>query len=294
MNISLEYYKIFYYTAQCRSISAAAQQLSISQPAVSQGIRQLEKQLGTQLFIRTPKGVRLTSEGDMLFAYVSRGYESIQAGEHKLMQMLNMNMGEVRIGASDMTLQFFLLPYLEQFHEQFPKIKVSVTNGPTPETLRYLKEGKIDFGVVSTPFSVPRNLQAATVKTIQDVFIAGPRFAHLKEKVLHFKELEELPIICLEKSTSTRSYIDGQLAGYGVVLHPEFELATSDMIVQFAIRNLGIGYVMEEFARPHMEQHDLFSLTFCDALPPRHFCIVTENHVPVSTAARRLLEILGT
>ena len=89
MNISLEYYKIFYYTAQCRSISAAAQQLSISQPAVSQGIRQLEKQLGTQLFIRTPKGVRLTSEGDMLFAYVSRGYESIQAGEHKLMQMLN-------------------------------------------------------------------------------------------------------------------------------------------------------------------------------------------------------------
>ena len=58
-----------------------------------------------------------------------------------------------RIGASDMTLQFFLLPYLEQFHKEYPRIKVTVTNAPTPETIRCLEEGKIDFGVVTTPFS---------------------------------------------------------------------------------------------------------------------------------------------
>lgn len=53
-----------------------------------------------------------------------------------LKRMLDMDMGEVRIGASDMTLQFFLLPYLEQFHKEYPRIKVTVTNAPTPETIR--------------------------------------------------------------------------------------------------------------------------------------------------------------
>ena len=98
MNISLEYYKIFYHVAQCKSITLAAQKLSISQPAVSQGVRQLETILGTRLFVRTPKGVRLTAEGEVLYSYVSRGYESILAGEAKVRQMLNMNMGEIRIG----------------------------------------------------------------------------------------------------------------------------------------------------------------------------------------------------
>ncbi|MCB5712350.1 LysR family transcriptional regulator [Lactonifactor longoviformis] len=291
MNISLEYYKIFYHVAQCKSITLAAQKLSISQPAVSQGVRQLETILGTRLFVRTPKGVRLTAEGEVLYSYVSRGYESILAGEAKVRQMLNMNMGEIRIGASDMTLQFYLLPYLEQFHERFPKIKVSVTNAPTPETLRYLREGKIDFGVVSTPLSAPKEIQITAVKEIQDLFVAGPRFSHLKGRILHYKALEDLPIICLEKSTSTRSFIDQELASHNVVLQPEFELATSDMIVQFAIRNLGIGYVMKEFAQSQLKSGELFPLAFHEKPPQRHFCIVTEKKVPLSTAAQKLLEI---
>lgn len=69
-----------------------------------------------------------------------------------LRRMKDLETGEIRIGASDMTLQFYLLPYLEQFHEQYPNIKVTVSNGPTPETLEALYQGHIDFGIVSTPF----------------------------------------------------------------------------------------------------------------------------------------------
>ena len=71
----------------------------------------------------------------MLYSYVARGYEYIQNGEEKLMQMLNLSTGEIRIGASDMSLQYYLLPYLEQFHEKYPKIKITVSNATTPETL---------------------------------------------------------------------------------------------------------------------------------------------------------------
>ena len=143
----LEYYKVFYYAARRQSLTAAAKELSISQPAVSQTIRLLEEELGAKLFIRASRGIRLTSEGELLYTYVAQAIDRLENGEKKLRQMLDLELGEVHIGASDMTLQFYLLPYLESFHERYPKIKVNVTNAPTPETLKLLEEGKIDFGV---------------------------------------------------------------------------------------------------------------------------------------------------
>ena len=138
MNVNFEYYKVFYHVCACGSLTAAAQELCISQPAVSQAVRQLEKEAGTKLFFRTSKGVQLTREGELLYHYVKPGVEELLEGGKMLERMLNMDVGEVRIGASDMTLQFYLLPYLEQFHREYPKIKVNVTNAPTPETIKSL------------------------------------------------------------------------------------------------------------------------------------------------------------
>ena len=121
LQTNLEYYKVFYFVALEGSITAAAEKLSISQPAVSQSLKQLETSLGTRLFVRVSKGVRLTKEGELLLAYIKSGYEQIELGEQMLHKMLNLDMGEIRIGASDMTLQFFLLPFLEKFHELYLK-----------------------------------------------------------------------------------------------------------------------------------------------------------------------------
>ncbi len=142
MIASLEYFKAFYYTARYGSVTGAAAELSLSQPAVSQSIRQLERSLGVELFYRAARGVQLTAEGQVLYSYVEKGYEQIEQGVEKVRQMQNLELGEVRIGASDMTLQFYLLPFLEKFHEQYPQIKVMVSNAPTPETLGLLREGR--------------------------------------------------------------------------------------------------------------------------------------------------------
>lgn len=292
MNIDLEYYRIFYYVAKAGSFTQAGEELCISQPAVSQAIKLLETSLGSKLFVRIPKGVRLTPEGEVLFNYVQRGYEYILMGEAKFQKMLDLENGEIRIGASDMTLQFFLLPYLESFHERFPKIKIMVSNAPTPDTLDYLYEGKIDFGIVSEPFEAKPEIEITRVKEIQDIFVAGNRFQHLKEQVLKFKALEELPTICLEHNTSSRRFMDEFLLSKDVVLKPEFELAMSDIIVKFAGRNLGIGCVVKEFAKEAIESGELFELKFEQEFPRRHFCIITGNHNPISTAAKELLSMM--
>lgn len=293
MIANLEYYKVFYYVAKTGSLTHAAGLLSISQPAVSQSIRLLEEQVGTKLFCRVSRGVRLTAEGELLYSYVSKGYEQIETGEQKLKQMMNLELGEIHIGASDMTLQFYLLPFLELFHEKYPDIKVVVSNAPTPETLQNLHTGQIDFGIVSTPFETPKDMHTMAVRSIEDIFVCGRRFISYKNKTLDLSELEKLPIIYLERNTSTRSYMDRFLSDNGVHIQPEFELATSDMIVQFALRNLGVGCVVRDFALPHLQSGRLFELRFNKIIPKREFCIVTDSKNPMSAAAKNLLDIIN-
>lgn len=293
MNINLEYYKIFFHVANVGSFTKAGEQLCISQPAVSQSIRLLERDLGSRLFIRIPKGVKLTPEGEVLYTYIKRGYEYILLGEEQFRKMLDLETGEIRIGASDMTLQFYLLPFLEKFHERFPGIKVRVTNAPTPETLEHLRLGRIDFGVVSEPFETKQDIEVINIREIQDVFVAGNRFDKLKDKLLDYSALEELPIICLEHNTSSRTYIDAFLQANKVVLQPEFELAMSDIIVKFTQRNLGIGCVVKDFASDLLKKGDLFELKFKEPIPSRHFCIITGNQNPISSAAKELLGMLN-
>ncbi len=292
MNVNLEYYKIFYYVAKLSGITAAADVLCISQPAVSQSIKQLEKILGIKLFIRVPKGVKLTPEGEVLYSYVKIGYEYILQGEKTFQKMLDLEQGEIRIGASDMTLQYYLLPFLEKFHEKHPKIKVIITNAPTPETLEYLYSGKIDFGIVSTPFDEKAEIVTTKVREIEDIFIGGSKFTDMNNKVLDYTELEQTPLICLEHNTSTRRFVDEYLSDNGVVLKPEFELATSDMIVQFTIRNLGIGCVVRDFAQKDIDKGDVFELQFKNKIPSRHICTITSKKNPTSSAAKILLGML--
>lgn len=292
LNHSLEAYRVFYTVASCQSITLAAGELSISQPAVSQSVKQLEEELNAKLFTRTSKGVRLTQEGELLYSYVAKGYEQIMLGEQKLIQLHNMELGEITIGASDMTLQFFLLPYLEKFHEQHSNIRIRVTNGPTPETLMKLEEGRMDFCVVSTPFEAREEFETIKVREIEDIFVAGRRFISYKNKMLDFTELEKLPLIFLEGNTASRRYMETFLEQNQVTVTPEFELATSEMIVQFALRNLGVGCVVKDFAREYIEDGRLYELRFNKMIPKREFCIVRNKKNPLPVAAGKLLELI--
>lgn len=292
MTFNLEYYKIFYYVAKFKSITLAAEELFISQPAVSQAIKQLESSIGGSLFFRTSKGVSLTPEGEVLYKYVSSGYEYIALGESKFKELFTLETGEIRIGASDMTLQFYLLNYMEEFSKLYPKVKIKVTNVPTPETLEYLRSGKIDFGVVSEPVNEYKGLKVLPVAIIKDVFIASDRFLELKNRSIDLHELQGYPIISIDKNTSTRKYVDSFLKERGTTLNPEFELATSDLIVQFTKRNLGIGCVVRSFAEKLIADGELFELKLKTPLPERHICIVTQDKMPISPAGKKFLNLL--
>lgn len=142
MAVKLELYRVFQEVARMGNISAAAQNLFISQSAVSQSIKQLEEQLQVRLFSRSTRGVVLTSEGKLLLDYVSHGLGLIQCGEEKLAQSRQLLTGELIIGASDTVTKTYLVSRLEAFHQNYPAIQIRILNGTSQMVLDYLHAGQ--------------------------------------------------------------------------------------------------------------------------------------------------------
>ncbi|MCC2686372.1 MAG: transcriptional regulator [Paenibacillaceae bacterium] len=282
---------MFYYAAQSGSLTKAAAELNITQPAVTYAIKRLEASLGGQLFFRTPKGIRLTSEGEVLFRYVEQAYNFIGIGERKIFEMHQLQDGEMKIGAGDTLCRHYLLPYLEEFHNTYPGVKIQVTNRTTPETVDLLKRGGIDFGIVNLPITEP-SLDIRESFAIEDGFVAGPKYRFLAEETLPLKKLAEHPLLLLEKGSSTRTFIDRFFAKHQIEIRPEIELGSVDLLVEFARKGFGIACVVKNFIADDLARGELHEIKLATPLPPRKIGIVTLKHVPISHAAARFIERL--
>ncbi|OPH53152.1 LysR family transcriptional regulator [Paenibacillus ferrarius] len=288
---NMELYQVFYITAKAGSLSKAAEELFVTQPAVTHSIKQLEAKLGGQLFVRTARGVTLTTEGRELFTYVEQAYHFIQNGERIITEMHQLTHGEVRIGAGDTLCKHFLLPHLKQFHEAFPKIKIQVTNRTTTETIALLKEGKIDLGIVNLPCSDSQIMIQESV-SIQDCFLAGDMFKHLAKTPIPLEQLLEQPLILLEKGSSTRAYLDHFAEMNGLSIKPEIELGSVDLLIEFARNGFGIACATKEFVRQELLEDALHEIQLTTPLPARKVGIITLKSTPLSASANHLFETL--
>ncbi|SFJ44622.1 DNA-binding transcriptional regulator, LysR family [Paenibacillus sp. UNC496MF] len=290
MELNLERYRVFYWTAKLGSLTKAADKLHITQPAVSHTLKQLEGVLGGQLFFRTTKGVTLTAEGEVLFNFVEQAMHYIEIGEKKIAEMQELSYGEISIGASDTLCKHFLLPHLEQFHKQYPEIKIRVTNRTTPETISLLKEGKIDFGVVNLPaFDLKIDFRISS--TLQDCLVGNQEYAVLAENPLPLEDLHQYPLLLLEGG-NTRNFLDEYAASSGITLKPELELGSLDLLTQFAQSGFGLTFIAREYISDELSTGKLIEIPLIPSIPKRHIGFATLKAVPLSAASRRFLEFL--
>lgn len=144
----LDYYRIFYYVAQYKSFSKAADVMGNNQPNITRCMNILENELGCKLFIRSNRGVQLTIEGERLFEHVSIAIEQLVSGENELLKDKGLESGLVNIGASEIALHLFLLNELEVFHHHYPHVKLRISNHSTPQAVQALENGLVDFAEI--------------------------------------------------------------------------------------------------------------------------------------------------
>lgn len=293
MNIDFELYRIFYVVAQNKNITAASKELNISQPAVSKAIKNLEEQLGGDLFVRTRRGVVLTSEGEEFFCYISKAMEYIMNAENKFTDMLNLETGHIRIGVSTTLTKYFLASYLQRFHDQYPKITIEIDTSVSDVLFSKLRNGLIDlvvFNIADKDYG--DDILVYPCLEVQNVFIVGKKYQYLKDQTLSIFDLKKYPLILQSKLSRTRRALDIFLEQKQCELVPELELAGNNLVVLFTKLGFGVGYATKEFIKKELAEGELFVLDMKEKIPKRKIGIaISKNHIS-SFSTKRLVQLI--
>lgn len=294
MSVNFEFYRTFYYTAKYGSISAAAKALYVTQPTVTHAIQSMERELGCTLFIRNPRGVVMTPEAQMLYKHISIACEHIFEAEELLIHTRQMQKGSIAIGATETTLHHYLMPFLTRFRQEYPDIRLKITNSTTPATFQALRSELLDIAVlVMPPGHREKDCLITPLTTFADKLIAGREYAHLQERELSLKELSAFPLIAMEKGTITRQIFDEFFLSHHLVLEPDIELATSDLIAPMVASGLGIGFVPETFAKERLLDGSVIELKLKEPIPMRDICLVAKKDHIQTIAAKAFVQMLS-
>ena len=292
MNINLELYKTFYYVAKNENITKASNELLISQPSISKAIKNLEDQLNCQLFIRSKHGVILTEEGKMFYEQIKTAMEIIESAEEKLKEVINLDYGVINIGISNTLTQKYLLPYIKEFHNTYPKIKINIITGPTHNLLNSARNGIVDFIILNLPYIIPNDFSTTTLREIHDIFVASNKFINLKDKTIKLNELNNYPLIIIAKGSNTRYFLDNYASSKGTILKPEMELASYSLVTEFTKIGFGIGYLIKEFISKELENNELFELKIDEEIPPRSIGLIYSNNRYLSKTSKEFIKFL--
>lgn len=292
--VNLELYRVFYTVAKRGSLTKAAEELFISQPAVSQSIKQLENQLGIPLFNRTHRGMELSGQGGkLIFKQVEEALAILENAESKLTEINSSAVGILRIGATDGIFSNVLADKIVQFNATYPAVKIELITGTSPETLTQLKENKCDVGFINLPIQDKDVSFTGTVAHLSDVFVAGEKFAHLKGKEAELSALQEYPLIMIEENTVARRALTAFLDTHGVKLNADIEVENWDLMLKFARKGMGIGCVPREYAQKFIDSGELFELYVNPALPVRGVGIALPKFVPVSFVVKQFMNLFA-
>ena len=289
---NFEYYKVFYYCARYHNLTAAANKLCLTQPAVTKTIQNLETALDCKLFVRSKKGVSLTPKGQVLYNKIRPACELIISAEADLGEVDSQLAGSIAIAVSETAAQLYLFAQLQKFNRLYPQISIELKY-VHPKTLDAQVLADCDFAVVNTPTNVSRSYKVVEVAEFQDMFLCGTEYRQLAETPIHVADLANYPLILTPPDSATRVYVDEWCAQFGIKLEPSFEVTNLSLSTRAIEDNLGIGTTPYECAREGIENGTLFPIRFLEgSMPTRKVCIILARDRTHGAAANAFLSCL--
>ncbi|MGN1155019.1 MAG: LysR family transcriptional regulator [Agathobacter sp.] len=247
MIINYEYYQIFYYVAENMNFTQAATQMFISQSTVSRSIQNLEHDLGCTLLIRSKHGISLTEEGKFLHEHLKKSFAFITIAENHLLNLKELTHGILRIGATELTLQHFLLPYIKSFETLYPSIHVDFDFEYPESAVRKLNSGLLDIALLTSPLKQSNSIQYHELAECEQTIIASSKYADKYPDPVDFSELSKESFILMKKGTSARSYAEQLFDSYNIACFPKHETGSTPLIISMVEANLGLGIVPRNF-----------------------------------------------
>lgn len=292
--VDLDLYRVFYTVAKCGSLTKAAEELYISQPAVSQAIKQLESQLGGKLFNRVSRGMELTETGGkQMFDIVEQALKMLDSAEDRFRERRNIATGQIRIAAADTIVTHFLMRYIKKYHEIYPNVNIIFKNSTTKEALDMIKSNKADIGMVNLPIYDKDVIMTGQTGIIEDIFVASDKYKELFDKNLSLRDLPDYPILMLDGTTSTTKEINDFFDSMSIKIVPEFEAGSIELLIEMAKNGLGIACVPRRYVLDELAKKELREVKVTPSLPLRATGVIIRGEIEEhSFAVKEFIKVL--
>lgn len=293
--VNLELYRVFYTVARCGSLTKAAEELYISQPAVSQAIKQLEHQLGTPLFNRLHKGMELSAQGGaVIFEDVERALQLLAGAENRLSELRESAAGTIRIGASETIFEYILSGKIVEYHKMYPQVRIELLSDPSPRIIEQLKTDKCDVGFLNLPIGEDDGIRLTqSIMLLHDVFVAGKGYESLRDRELSVWDLQNYPLLLLGENTVARTQVNRFAESHGVRLQPAIEVDSWDFMKRLVTDGMGIGCLPREYALRRLSSGELIELKVRPSMPTRSVGVALPKNANPSFALRAFLALFG-
>ncbi len=291
--VNLELYKVFYTVARCGSLTKAAEELYISQPAVSQAIKQLENQLGTPLFNRLHKGMELSAQGGALIIDdVVTALKLLEGAETRLLDLKENATGTLRIGASETIFQYVLSEKIVEYHKRYPNVKIELVSDVSPKIIELIKSNGCDVGFLNLPSAPDDGIVIQdSIFLLNDIFIAGEAFQELRGQKVSIWEIQKYPLLLMEAHTVARSSLEHYSKSHGVTLAPAVEVDSWGFMKRLVVDGMGIGCIPREYSMNKLTDGSLFEIELEPAMPARSVGLALRKNVNMTFSLRAFVNL---
>lgn len=284
---NLSRYKIFLAVAECKSISKAAAQLYISQPAVSITVKKLEENLNTTLFIRKSKGVELTENGRKLYENAKRAFHILLNTEDRL--RFHQNTGYLRIAASNVLCKYFLMPYLKEFTSLYPNTDISITCTSSATACAMVEQCNIDLALAAKPENLGATIYHS-LGVIEYIFVCTPAYRD-KLNCDNDKIFEHGNIILLDKDNVSRRHLNSYYAQNKITPLHILEVNEMDLLIEFAKMGIGVSCVVKQFVEHELDTGSLIEIELSKPIAPREIGFLYNRIQPINENILKFIKV---
>jgi DNA-binding transcriptional LysR family regulator len=282
--------EVFLGVAHAKSFSRAAERIHLSQPTLSEHMRELEEELGVRLFVRHPRSVSLTEAGRVFGDYATRVVATLAAGRRALAELDGLQRGSLVVGASTTPGTYVLPALIARFREIYPGITVALRIANSRIVEERVRDGEADVAVIGGHILGPgeRCVAAGIVDELQ--LIAGAK--HPIGARISRAKLARAPLLIREEGSATRQVTERALREAGMTVRPAMELDHTETIKRAVMAGLGIAFVSRYAIEDEVRAKRL-RLVAVDRLKiRRHFHVIHDERRPLSASARAFVEFL--
>lgn len=288
-DLDLNLIKTFLCVYETKSILSASKKLFISQPAVTNSIKKLEKHLGGELFIRTPKGVIPTEEGEQFNKCCYKALKMIENGIKNFNAFSTLQQGKLNIGSSSTIIRRLLLPFIEQFSKKYPNVVISVTDATSDKLINLTNRSEVDLAILNTPVSGQEYFDVTKITKTHDCFIASTNF---ENDFVSKNDLNKYPLILQKRPSNNRDYFEQVCIENNINLKANYEIGSFGLITDFTEQGMGIAFTVEEFVAKDIREKRVKKINTDLLIKPRDVVAITPQSSINSFACKTFIKEL--